>query len=72
MTQKIKNPCRICQSREVKYPTSGLCAPCYSGIYYWNKKTPTAIAKRQNQLNVLEARLEEISPVRTLKHKRRA
>lgn len=37
---------------------SGLCSPCYSRMYYWMKKTPGQVLKRQKQLNVIEEGLE--------------
>jgi hypothetical protein len=39
----------------------GLCSPCYQGLYYWMKKTPTGVIKRSKQLRVLKSRLDLLS-----------
>ena len=38
----------------------GLCAPCYSGHYYWKHKPVSATMKRKRQLRILDERLDAI------------
>lgn len=43
--------------------TSGLCNPCYQGLYYWRGRTPGDMVKRQRQLKVLENRMSMMTKV---------
>lgn len=56
--------------REVVYKQSGLCAPCYSGLWYWKKKGVTEIVKRKAKLQVLRSRLDALEPSVTVLRKK--
>jgi len=44
--------------RAVEHPRSGLCKRCYSGMYYWSRKSVTEIVKRQQKLRVFMDRMK--------------
>ena len=48
--------------REIKHPESGLCGPCYQGLWRWGRKTPTQRVRRKQALRVFEARLDLVEP----------
>lgn len=44
--------------RPVECPKSGLCKRCYSGLYYWSRKSVTEIVKRKQKLRVFMDRMD--------------
>ena len=53
----------------------GLCGPCYSGMYYWQKKKSVKdVMERKAQLRILSARLDNLRPanVHELRARKRA
>jgi len=61
--------CRMDCGRKVYHQEAELCQACYSGIYYWQHKTPTEAFRRQKQLTMFQRRLESLSNVRVLRQK---
>jgi len=57
MTDYCKTP--GCED-EVKYPTYGLCAACYSYIRKWHKRSAQAQIERVNQITRYQTRFEMI------------
>jgi len=43
----------------------GLCKKCYSAIHYWHKKTPKALVKRAQQLQIYRGRMDLMMPTAT-------
>lgn len=48
--------------REVFYKRSGLCAPCYSSLWYWKQKSVTEIVKRKGKLRLFAVRMDVVEP----------
>ena len=65
--------CRIdgCE-RPVKYKSIGLCHACYLRMYYWLKKTPREVIRRQRDLHIYDQTINEIFPkkVKSIRRKR--
>lgn len=40
---------------------AGKCSPCYSALYYWQKKTISHRQKRKKQVAVFAARMAELT-----------
>lgn len=55
------NP-RICLIENCGEPATvgKLCKACYSGLYYWQKKTPTAVMERIGKLARLRSRMNAL------------
>ena len=49
-------------SRPVKHPQSGLCGPCYQGLWYWKQKSVTEIVQRKQALRVFSSRMDSAEP----------
>lgn len=57
---------------EIQHKKAKLCGACYSSIYYWTRKTPTALMHRISRLRVFEARMESVAPSNVRLLRRRA
>jgi len=48
--------------RDVECPKSGLCKRCYSGLYYWSKKSVTEVVQRKLKLRLFMNRMDIVEP----------
>lgn len=55
----MKHTCRYC-TKDIVYVEAGLCGACYQYIRNWMKRTPTAMLRRIDQIQVWESRLEDL------------
>ena len=60
-------------NRAIKHPESGLCGPCYQGLWYWSKKkSVTQRVKRKQALKVYESRMDFLDPTVAVLQRRKS